>query len=156
GISSRIHQTPGASVAEAPIELDSPKTPGGLIQSPTARSLPARSRRNSACMGLGLAGTAGVFLVNSVVAFIDPGPFVDLVRNSPLGAIVDFMDSGVLGFVIGTNDLLLGAALLVAVPKLRLRPVAFAWAGLWLLAVSLLKLTSLSAFDSMLRAIALH
>ena len=51
-----------------------------------------------------------------------------------------------LGPVIGVNDLLLGLAVLAAIRFRRTMPVVLAWAGVWLLAVMLIKVTSLQAF----------
>jgi hypothetical protein len=82
-------------------------------------------------------GFAGVFLVNSAVAVLEPDSFIRLMRQSFLGLWVHDFDLMVRLIVV--NDLLLGLFILSG---LWARPVR-AWAGLWLLAITLTKLSTL-------------
>lgn len=82
-------------------------------------------------------GFAGVFLVNSIVAIVDPSGFVKLMQSSFMGAFIhDFQP-----FVglIAVNDFTLGLLILSG----RWQNYVLAWSGLWLLAVTLIKLSSL-------------
>ena len=93
-----------------------------------------------------LGGLAGVFLVNALVAVLQPDDFTRLVEQSAMGRWFHVDPGSWLGPVIGVNDLLLGLAVLAAIRFRRTMPVVLAWAGVWLLAVMLIKVTSLQAF----------
>jgi hypothetical protein len=51
-----------------------------------------------------------------------------------------------MAWTIGLNDLVLGLGLVAATRSRRARPLVLAWAGVWLLAVTVIKVTSLHAF----------
>ncbi len=82
-------------------------------------------------------GFAGVFLVNAAVALLDPGGFVALMRSSFLGSFVSNFTPFV--WLIAANDLILGILLVWD----RWSRYVRAWAGLWLLAVTLVKVSEL-------------
>jgi hypothetical protein len=94
-------------------------------------------------MALGLVGVAGVFLVNSLVAFVEPASFVALVSNSALGGMLEIINEKVLRLSIAVNDLLIGIALLLTIVMPQFRPMVFGWAGLWLMGVTLVKVSAL-------------
>ena len=52
------------------------------------------------------------------------------------------------GVGIGLNDLVLGALLVRAIRHRRIRPPVLAWSGVWLLAVTVVKVTSLDVVVS--------
>jgi hypothetical protein len=93
-----------------------------------------------------LAGLAGVFMVNALTALLQPVDFTELVANSAFGQWLGIGRESWLTALIGVNDLALGLALLGAIWLTRIRPLVLAWAGIWLLAVSVIKVTSLDAF----------
>jgi hypothetical protein len=109
---------------------------------PIAR-LPAGRRLFDAAL---LAGLAGVFLVNAVVAALQPSDFTGLVERSLLGRLLPFFTGEWMAWAIGINDCALGLCLVVALWSRRARPLVLAWAGVWLLAVTIIKMTSLHAF----------
>jgi len=92
-----------------------------------------------------LAGLAGVFLVNALVALLQPSDFTGLVERSLLGRWFPAVTGSWMAWLIGVNDLLLGLCLVAAAWVRRLRPSVLAWAGLWLLVVTVIKVTSLHA-----------
>lgn len=92
-----------------------------------------------------LVGLAGVFIVNAVVALIQPDDFTDLVARSSVGRWLHVGASPWLASLIAINDLALGIAVLAAVRLSRVRAVVLAWTGAWLLAVTVIKLTALGA-----------
>ena len=92
-----------------------------------------------------LAGLAGVFLVNALVALLQPSDFTGLVERSLLGRWLPAVTGSWMAWLIGVNDLLLGLCLVAAAWVRRLRPSVLAWAGLWLLVVTVIKVTSLHA-----------
>ena len=93
-----------------------------------------------------IAGLAGVFLVNAMVAVFDPSDFTGLVGQSLVGRAVPTMSGRWVAWVIAVHDLTIGVALVATLWLPRARPFALAWAGGWLLAVALVKLTALEAF----------
>jgi hypothetical protein len=93
-----------------------------------------------------LGGLAGVFLVNAVVAVLQPADFTGLVERSLLGRWFPVMTGDWMAWAIGVNDGLIGLCLVAAIWARRLRPLVLAWAGLWLLVVTVIKMTSLHAF----------
>ena len=95
-----------------------------------------------------LGGLAGVFIVNAVVAWLQPSDFVDLVHRSMLSNLAPYDTGRRLAWVIGLNDLVLGALLVRAIRHRRIRPLVLAWSGVWLLAVTVVKVTSLDVFVS--------
>jgi hypothetical protein len=89
-------------------------------------------------------GFAGVFLINALVAWLQPQDFLNLMNKS---LVLSWL--GELRWLIpliAVNDLLLGLMILF-VPK-RYRPFIYAWAGLWFLAITVIKLTALTVFTS--------
>ena len=92
-----------------------------------------------------LGGLTGVFLVNALVAVLQPSDVTSLVEHSVLGRWFPMMRGDWLAWMIGINDLLVGLCLVASIRSPRARPIVLAWAGVWLLAVTLIKLTSLRA-----------
>jgi hypothetical protein len=82
-------------------------------------------------------GFGGVFLTNAAIALLDPGGFVELMRSSFLGSFVT--DFTPLVWLIAANDLMLGILLVWDRWKRYVR----AWAGAWLFAVTLIKVSEL-------------
>ena len=93
-----------------------------------------------------LGGLAGVFLVNALAAMLQPSDFAGLVERSVLGRWLPAMTGDWMTWAIGINDTLLGLCLVAAIWSRRVRSVVLAWAGVWLLAVTVVKVTSLHAF----------
>jgi DNA-binding transcriptional MerR regulator len=89
-------------------------------------------------------GFAGVFLINALVAWLQPQDFLGLMQKSLainwLGSLEWLIP------VIALNDLAIGIVILAA-PK-RYRPYVYAWTGLWFLAITVIKLTALNVFTS--------
>jgi hypothetical protein len=86
-------------------------------------------------LGLRL-GLFAVFLVNSLVAWVDPGGFVKLIESSflaPLGH-TDWM----LAF-IRANDLVVGILVLAGLWKRQV----YLWIGLYFLSIAVIKITAL-------------
>ena len=92
-----------------------------------------------------LVGLAGVFLVNAIVAALQPSDFTGLVDRSLLGRLLPVFTGDWMAWAIGVNDGVLGLCLVAAIWSRRARPVVLAWAGVWLLAVTVIKVTSLHA-----------
>jgi hypothetical protein len=93
-----------------------------------------------------VAGLAGLFVVNAIVAVVEPSDVTGLVERSLVGRMIPAMNGRWVAWVVAVNDLTIGAALLAAMWIPRARPLVLAWAGAWLFAVALIKLTSLAAF----------
>ncbi len=93
-----------------------------------------------------IAGLAGVFLVNALVAWLQPDDFTELVEHSLVGRSVSAMSGRWVAWAIAVHDLTIGVALLATVWFTWPRRFVLAWAGTWLLAVTLVKLTALQAF----------
>jgi hypothetical protein len=91
-------------------------------------------------------GLAGVFLVNALVAVLQPSDFPGLVGRNLLGHWFPVVTGEWMAWTIGLNDLVLGLGLVAATRSRRARPLVLAWAGAWLLAVTVIKVTSLHAF----------
>jgi hypothetical protein len=92
-----------------------------------------------------LAGLAGVFIVNALVAYLQPNDFVDLVRSSVLADRMPVQPGRWLAWAICINDLALGLLLVASIRIRRWKSAMLAWSGLWLLAVTVIKVTSLDA-----------
>ena len=90
-----------------------------------------------------LAGMAGVFLVNALVAALQPSDFTGLVGRSLFGRWFPAVAGDWTAWAIGINDAMVGACLVAAIWFRRRRALVLAWAGVWLLAVTLIKVTSL-------------
>jgi hypothetical protein len=93
-----------------------------------------------------IAGLAGVFLVNAFVAVVEPSSVTELVEHSVVGRLIPAFNGRWVAWAVAVNDLAIGTALLATNWTPRARPFVLAWAGAWLLAVSIIKLTSLEAF----------
>ena len=93
-----------------------------------------------------IAGLAGVFLVNAVGAIVEPSDVRELIERSLVGRTVPAMNGRWIAWAIAVNDMAIGVALLATNWTTRARPFVLAWAGVWLLAVSVIKLTSLESF----------
>ena len=93
-----------------------------------------------------IAGLAGVFIVNAIVAAVEPPDVRELVERSLVGRVIPAMHGRWVAWVVAGNDAMIGTALLATYWRPRARPFILAWAGVWLLAVALVKLTSLEAF----------
>ncbi|MGH9184276.1 MAG: hypothetical protein ACRD0U_00420 [Acidimicrobiales bacterium] len=91
-------------------------------------------------------GLTGVFLVNGLTALLQPDDFAALVEDSALGRWLDIETRSWLGPLIAANDLVLCVALLSGIWLRRCRVVVLAWAGVWLLAVTAIRMTALDAF----------
>jgi hypothetical protein len=89
-------------------------------------------------------GFAGVFLINALVAWLQPEDFLGLMQKSL--ALSWLGNLGWLIPVIALNDLAIATVILVA-PK-RYRPYVYAWVGLWFLAITVVKLTALQVFTA--------
>ena len=107
-----------------------------------ARPLEQRAHRLEAVM---IAGLAGVFLVNAIVAVVEPADFTGLLERSLIGRAIPAMSGEWVAWAIAVHDLTIGVLLLVTMSMARLRPLVLAWAGAWLLAVTVVKLTALEA-----------
>jgi hypothetical protein len=88
-----------------------------------------------------LLGLGGVFLSNAVVAIVEPEGFRTLVTASPFGGL--FGDGSWIAPIVTINDLLIGVAVIAAHRVHGLRTPVLAWAGIWLLIVTLMKLTTI-------------
>jgi len=82
-------------------------------------------------------GFAGVFLVNSITALVDPSGFTRLMQNSLMGGFIQDFTPFVR--LIAVNDFALGLLVLSGLWQ----KYVLAWSGLWLLAVTLIKLSTL-------------
>lgn len=83
-------------------------------------------------------GFAGVFLINSVVAVVDPQSFAKLMGSSFMGHFI--RNFAPFTTLIALNDAAIGLLILSG----RWQNYVLAWSGLWLLAVTIVKLTALS------------
>ena len=88
-----------------------------------------------------LVGLGGVFLANATVAVIEPRQFTTLVADSALGTLIG--DATWIAPIITVNDVLTGLAVIAAHRFQRLRLPVLAWAGVWLMIVTLLKATTI-------------
>ena len=93
-----------------------------------------------------IVGLAGVFMVNAIVASLEPSDFTGLLERSLVGRVIPTMSDQWVAWVIAVHDLTVGVSLLATMWIPHARPFALAWAGAWLLAVALVKLTALEAF----------
>jgi len=94
-----------------------------------------------------LAGLAGVFLVNAIVAAVQPSDFTALIGKSGVARWLNVSPGDWVAPVIFVNDLLLGLGLIGAIwARHAVRTVILAWAGLWFFVVTLVKLTALDTF----------
>ena len=82
-------------------------------------------------------GFASVFLINSIVALVDPSGFVKLMQNSLMGHFIHDFTPWVR--LIAANDAVLGLLILSG----RYSSYVLAWSGLWFLTITVLKLSDL-------------
>ncbi|HWM18220.1 MAG TPA: hypothetical protein VNO51_00940 [Ilumatobacteraceae bacterium] len=93
-------------------------------------------------------GLAGVFIVNALIAWLQPGDFVGLVENSVLAGWCPVEPGRWVAWAICVNDLALGILLVVTIRSRRPRAAVLAWSGVWLLAVSVIKVSALDVVAS--------
>jgi hypothetical protein len=94
-----------------------------------------------------LCGLAGVFLVNAVVALVQPSDFAGLVDKTVVARLLGYSSPGWVGVAVFVNDLSTGLGVLASIWAPRsIRLAVMAWAGVWLLVVTLVKITALDAF----------
>ena len=123
-----------------------PSTPAGTGELIAATTTTHRNERWFEIALLG--GLAGVFIVNALVAWLQPSDFVDLVQRSTLSDLAPFEIGRWLAWAIGLNDIVLGVLLVRAIRHRSMRPLVLAWSGVWLLAVTVVKVTSLDVLVS--------
>jgi len=151
----------GPAVARTAWPPPVPGVPSTVVPARAARSAPdgvrsvvgpaaAHESGHHVLDVLFLIGLAGVFLANALVGWLEPASFVQLAKDSRVGEWLRLGSASWLVPVICVNDLLVGVGVLAAIraPR-RMRRVVLAWAGLWLFAVTLLKLTALDAVRSL-------
>ena len=93
-------------------------------------------------------GLAGVFIVNALIAWLQPDDFVDLVRHSAVAGLFPVEPGRWVAWAICVNDVLLGLLLVATIRRERNRAVVLAWSGVWLLSVTVIKVTSLEVFTT--------
>lgn len=82
-------------------------------------------------------GFASVFLINSIIALLDPSGFIKLMQSSLMGQFIHDFTPWVRLIVL--NDAVLGVLILSG----RYSQYVLAWSGLWFLAITVLKLSDL-------------
>jgi hypothetical protein len=103
-----------------------------------------RRRRPEAWFDVALhGGLAGVFIVNALIAWLQPGDFVDLVEHSILARWFPVEPGRWVAWAICVNDLVLGILALVTIRHRQPRAAVLAWSGVWLLAVTVIKVSAL-------------
>lgn len=127
---------PKADVQEALSQSVKPEVRPTLLEAaPEARdSSPLEPGLMTALFRIGFAG---VFLVNSVVAVVEPSSFIKLMQGSFMGPFVH--NFAPFTALIAVNDAVLGLLILSG----RWPNYVLAWSGLWLLAVTVIKATAL-------------
>jgi hypothetical protein len=85
-------------------------------------------------------GFASVFMINALIAYVQPNDFLNLLHKSQVMKWLGDVDWMIPLIII--NDLALGLMILFA-PK-AYRPYVYAWTGLWFLAITVIKLTALN------------
>ena len=88
-----------------------------------------------------LLGLGGVFVANAAVAIVEPAGFTALVAASPIGGLIGH--GAWIAPVIAVNDAVIGTTVIAAHRVQALRAPVLAWAGVWLLIVTLMKVTTL-------------
>ena len=123
--------------------------PGGAVALAVAEEpAPTPPARVRVLEVLFLTGLAGVFLVNAVVAAVQPSDFTSLVGKSAVADWLGISPGGWLAPTIFVNDLVLGLGLVGAIwARHAVRAVILAWAGVWFFVVTLVKLTALEFFS---------
>ena len=76
--------------------------------------------------------------MNAIVAALQPSDFTGLAERSLLGRVLPVFAGDWMAWAIGINDCVLGLGLVAAMWSRRTRPVVLAWAGVWLLAVTII------------------
>ena len=82
-------------------------------------------------------GFSSVFLINALIAWLEPSGFIALMQGGLMGQMTNNFTPFV--WLIGLNDGLLAVLILWG----RARAWVLVWSGLWLLAVTLIKLSDL-------------
>lgn len=82
-------------------------------------------------------GFASIFIVNGIVAWLNPHDFIVLLTTFPIAAWIGHVELMVV--LAGVNDVLLGLLIL----SRRWKPYVLAYAGAWLALVTLIKLFTL-------------
>ena len=93
-------------------------------------------------------GLAGVFIVNALAAWLQPDDFVNLVQHSTLFRLCPVQPGRWVAWAICVNDAVLGILLILTMRSGRTRALVLAWSGVWLFAVTVIKVTSLDVFAS--------
>ena len=88
-----------------------------------------------------LLGLGSVFLANAAVALVEPAGFVELVTASPMGALAG--EGAWIAPLIAINDFVIGITIIAAHRIQTLRAPVLAWAGVWLLIVTVMKITTI-------------
>ena len=95
-----------------------------------------------------LGGLAGVFLVNGVVAVVQPSDFTALVDKSLLARGLGLDRADWIAPVIFVNDVIVGVGVLAAIwARHSVRIVILAWAGLWFFVITAVKVTALDVLS---------
>ena len=111
---------------------------------PPASAVPAAPSHHRWLELVLVVGLAGVFLVNAAVAMLSPSDFTDLIDDSSLSGPLHLAGSTWVAGAIFVHDAVLGVAILASTWFPRgVRLAILAWAGLWLLAVTAVKITAL-------------
>lgn len=82
-------------------------------------------------------GFASIFLVNALVAIVHPEDFKKLLELNRVAQMIGFTDAMIV--IAMVNDALIGVCILLG----RWKLLVYAWAGLWLLLVAVLKLMNI-------------
>lgn len=142
-------------MADSQEPLTVPRDWEATVDANDAPGLPAASGAAAARMGVEtmrsssaawlelvfLLGLAGVFLSNAAVAVVEPAGFREMVLASPMGGLIG--DGAWIAPLIAVNDLLIGTAIIAAHRVASLRAPVLAWAGVWLLMVTVMKITTM-------------
>ena len=73
-----------------------------------------------------VAGLASLFVVNAIVAVVEPSDITRLVERSVVGRVIPAMNGRWVAWVVAVNDLTVGAALLATMWIPRARPFVLA------------------------------
>jgi hypothetical protein len=82
-------------------------------------------------------GFSSVFIINSLTAILQPASFLKLIQHNFVSEAIGHYQIWI--HAIAVNDMILGLLILSRFKK----PYVYAWAGVWLAAVTFFKVTSL-------------